>query len=189
MRVVAGKAKGRRLKSLKGENTRPTSDKVKESLFSILGGLVMNAKILDLFAGTGSLGIEALSRGAEYAVFIDNDRNSVRVINENLNQCGFFEQALVIKKDVCSALVRLSVEERGFDLVFLDPPYDTDWAEPVLDLVVEHHLLAEEALVIVESGKENEINPETPHLTKRREAVYGNSKLTFFDIKPEGEGD
>ncbi|MCR4400694.1 MAG: 16S rRNA (guanine(966)-N(2))-methyltransferase RsmD, partial [Syntrophomonadaceae bacterium] len=123
MRVIAGKAKGRKLKAPAGLDTRPMTDRIKESLFSILGARVPGSRVLDLFAGSGAVGIEALSRGAAWAVFVDRDARAVGVLKENLGTCGMDPAAEVYRSDVQRALQVL--EERGcrFDLVFLDPPY------------------------------------------------------------------
>ena len=131
MRVITGTARGRRLKELQGMETRPTTDKVKESLFSIIQFDIEGRRVLDLFAGTGQLGIEALSRGAAEAVFVDRRPDAVRLVQENLALCGFTDRARVKSGD---ALAYLKSGEK-FDLIFLDPPYGTGMLEKAMEII------------------------------------------------------
>lgn len=132
MRVIAGERKGHALKAVPGNNTRPTTDKVKESLFSIIGPFFDGDMVLDLFAGSGGLGIEALSRGAERAVFIDQAALAIKTIRQNLEGCHFTERAEVYRNDAERALKLLHKNEWKFDLVFLDPPYKKQQLEKLL---------------------------------------------------------
>ena len=176
MRVITGTARGRRLKELQGMETRPTTDKVKESLFSIIQFDIEGRRVLDLFAGTGQLGIEALSRGAAEAVFVDRRPDAVRLVQENLALCGFTDRARVKSGD---ALAYLKSGEK-FDLIFLDPPYDTGLLDKALANVVQFDILAEGGIIVCESRREKEL-PQLPRpyylLTERS---YGKIKLTLY---------
>ena len=176
MRVITGTARGRRLKELEGMETRPTTGKVKESLFSIIQFDIEGRRVLDLFAGTGQLGIEALSRGARQCVFIDQRNDAVKLIRENLQVCGLTDSAIVRSGD---AMAYLKSGEK-FDLIFLDPPYDTGLLDKALANVVQFDILAEGGIIVCESRREKEL-PQLPQpyylLTERS---YGKIKLTLY---------
>ena len=176
MRVITGTARGRRLKELEGMETRPTTGKVKESLFSIIQFDIEGRRVLDLFAGTGQLGIEALSRGAKQCVFIDQRNDAVKLIRENLQVCGLTDSAVVRSGD---AMAYLKSGEK-FDLIFLDPPYDTGLLDKALANVVQFDILAEGGIIVCESRREKEL-PQLPQpyylLTERS---YGKIKLTLY---------
>jgi 16S rRNA (guanine966-N2)-methyltransferase len=144
MRVITGTARGRRLKELQGMETRPTTDKVKESLFSIIQFDIEGRRVLDLFAGTGQLGIEALSRGAAEAVFVDRRPDAVRLVQENLALCGFTDRARVKSGD---ALAYLKSGEK-FDLIFLDPPYAADLLEQALTAIASFDICREHGIIV-----------------------------------------
>ena len=148
MRVITGTARGRRLKELLGMETRPTTDKVKESLFSIIQFDIEGRRVLDLFAGTGQLGIEALSRGAAEAVFVDRRPDAVRLVQENLALCGFTDRARVKSGDV---LAYLKSGEK-FDLIFLDPPYAADLLEQALTAIASFDSCREHGIIVAESA-------------------------------------
>ena len=144
MRIIAGRFKGRRLDAIKGGTVRPTSDRVKESIFSILGARVIDANFLDLCAGTGNIGLEALSRGANSATFIDRDYRSIRIIESNLRQCNLNRggpEVQLIKLDVQRGLTSLAKRKACFDLIYLDPPYDADIHEVCLTQIAGNKLL------------------------------------------------
>ena len=146
MRIITGRARGVRLKAPKGLSTRPTSDRVKESLFNILGARVQNRRVLDLFAGTGSLGLEALSRGAARAVMVD--RATGNILQDNAEHAKLSELARIMRGDVFTALTRLAADGETFDLVFCDPPYGKGLWERALTALDGSSLLSEGALVI-----------------------------------------
>ena len=155
MRIITGKAKGLKLKTPAGFSTRPTSDRVKESLFSILNGLITFAEInsvLDIFAGTGALGIESISRGASSATFID--AATTDIIRDNVTRAKFLDVCKIIRGDFVKILQRLSRQSQSFDLIFSDPPYATTLAQSSLNLVAELNLLNVGGLMIVEHGGE-----------------------------------
>ena len=186
MRIITGRARGARLKTPKGLLTRPTSDRVKESLFSILGGRVVGRRVLDLFAGTGSLGLEALSRGAASAVFVD--RATEHVLRENAEHTRLDETARILRSDVFSVLSRLAAEGAVFDLVFCDPPYHKGLWERALTALDASPVLSEGALVIVESGEDEKELPSLTRLSLVREERYGHTtRVRIFEIL-EDEG-
>ena len=186
MRIITGRARGARLKTPKGLLTRPTSDRVKESLFSILGGRVVGRRVLDLFAGTGSLGLEALSRGAASAVFVD--RATEHVLRENAEHTRLDETARILRGDVFSVLSRFAAEGAVFDLVFCDPPYHKGLWERALTALDASPVLSEGALVIVESGEDEKELPSLTRLSLVREERYGHTtRVRIFEIL-EDEG-
>lgn len=176
MRVIAGYAKGRELNAPKGLDTRPTLAKVKEAMFGMIQFDVEGSEVLDLFAGSGSLGIEALSRGASHAVFCDLDRKAVSVVKDNLNRLGMTDLSEVIQGDSLKSLSLL--KGRIFDIVFLDPPYKSGLESESLSLLDELGLLSDEAIVICEHSKDN---PPvfTLNYTPREARKYGDSYLTY----------
>ena len=183
MRIITGTAKGCNLKTPKGLSTRPTSDRVKESLFSILGGEVDGTRVLDIFAGTGALGLEALSRGAREAVFIDKATD--KLIRENSQHCRLSDRAEILKGDVFAQLNRLSVQGRRFDLVFCDPPYHEGLWQKAISWLDDNELLAPRALVVLERGGENEPLPELKRLKLLKNQRYGNTTQIDFLELPE----
>ncbi len=183
MRIITGTAKGCNLKTPKGMSTRPTSDRVKESLFSILGGEVEGTRVLDIFAGTGALGLEALSRGAREAVFIDKATD--KLIRENSQHCRLSDRAEILKGDVFAQLNRLSVQGRRFDLVFCDPPYHEGLWQKAISWLDDNELLAPRALVVLERGGENEPLPELKRLKLLKNQRYGNTTQIDFLELPE----
>ena len=158
MRVISGASRGRKLVSLDSQNTRPTLDRVKEALFNIIQNKIEDTIVLDLFAGTGALGIEALSRGANQAVFCDKSKEAIRVITKNLENTKNLEKSIIINKDYNQALKML--KDMRFNLVFLDPPYKTDYAILSLQKIIMSNILAEDGLIVIETddeAKENQI--------------------------------
>jgi len=192
MRVIAGKAKGRKLRSVPGDVTRPITDRVKESLFNILGDEVIDTLFLDLFAGTGSVGIEALSRGARQAVFIERSRRAIETIKENLKITGLAAQAEVIRDDVFRFLAREPAippnfgGERGgapkekFDLIYIAPPqYQGLWAKTLLALD-GRDFLTEGGLAIAQIFPKEYRNLELKNLSLVDQRKYGSTMLCFY---------
>lgn len=179
MRVIAGVAKGRRLVVPKGQVVRPTSDYLREALFNILGGSVVGATFLDLFAGSGAVGIEALSRGAASAVFVEKNPLSLKALWENLKRAGFEGQAEVIPTDVLK-LLKDSSFRRSYDVIFLDPPYRGPLAEEVLKLLAQGGFLKLHGTVIVESFHKQLLPQAAGPLKLTREVRHGEAKLTFY---------
>jgi 16S rRNA (guanine966-N2)-methyltransferase len=173
--VIAGTFRGRRLTAPQGSRTRPTSDRVREALFSILGDRVVDARVLDLFAGSGALGIEALSRGAATAVFVDSDAKSVATIKANLDSLGV--DAAVHKRDAIAYLDNAS--DGPFDLVFLDPPYSSasELAGPLSERLPP--VLTKGARIVSESDKRHPLNLALPLLDER---VYGDTRIGIHSV-------
>ena len=175
MRVISGTARGRRLNGLQGMDTRPTTDQVKESLFNIIQFDIAGAQVLDLFAGTGQLGIEALSRGAERCVFVDQRREAAALVRENVKLCRFEDRARVAQEE---ALSFLSSCREKFDVVFLDPPYQSGLLEKSLETLTRFDILREYGIIVCESGTEWTVPPLAPPYEAVREYRYGQIKLT-----------
>ncbi len=182
MRVTGGTARGRRLAAPRGERVRPTSDKVKEALFNILTSLLGNLeglRVLDIFAGTGSLGIEALSRGCREAVFVDNHRESVAVIRQNLKQLNLEDRSRVITREATAAIQTLAGES-PFRIIVLDPPYRQGLAEKVLNNLASAPFVAAETIIIAESDSSEVLAEEFGPLRQFDRRIYGDTALTFF---------
>ncbi len=172
MRIIAGKHRGRVLAQFRGADVRPTSDRAKESLFQILGTQLSGARVLDLFCGSGALGLESLSRGAREAVFNDLSRDSLAILRKNLAALG--ETGTVCNLDFRACLARA---EGKFDVIFADPPYAMDVSGEALELIARRRLLAEDGLVVWESERE-EVAPAGWQIADRRR--YGRAKVVFF---------
>jgi 16S rRNA (guanine966-N2)-methyltransferase len=182
MRVIAGEAKGRKLLSVSGQATRPITDRVKESLFNILGRQIVDALFLDLFAGTGSVGIEALSRGARRAVFVERNRQALKVIAENLKRTGLADRAKVVSSDVFKFL-REEFDAK-FDIVYLAPPqYKGLWAKTLLALD-GWELLADEGLIIAQIHPKEFTPLDLTSLQLADQRKYGSTLLCFY-TQPE----
>lgn len=177
MRVISGQAGGRRLKAPKGFATRPTSDRVKEAIFNVLSSRITGSNVLDVFAGTGSLGIEALSRGADHAVFIEKSREARLIVESNLDATGFRERAQVFSGDFALVLPRL---EEKFDLIFLDPPYNQGLIQPAVSLVIGSGLLKEQGVMIVETNSKEKELPEPGVIPLVKESVYGDTVVLYY---------
>ena len=176
MRVITGTARGRRLIEPSNYDIRPTTGKVKESLFNIIQFQVPGSRVLDLFAGTGQLGIEALSRGAAEAVFVDSSPEAVRIIRENIRNTGFVDRSRVVKTD---SLMYLKSGEK-FDIVFMDPPYAGELLKNALESAIRFDILKENGIIICESERKTELAiPENGEYSYR-EYVYGRVKLTVL---------
>ena len=177
MRVISGTARGRRLKELPGMDTRPTTDKVKESLFNIIQFDIEGRKVLDLFGGTGQLGIEALSRGAARCTFVDMNRQAAAIIRENVASVGFADRAAVQQGD---AMAFLSGCREKYDLIFLDPPYQTQLLENCIQAVTKFDILSEHGIMVCESAQEKQLPELDSPYEKGREYRYGKIKLTVY---------
>ncbi len=187
MRIITGKAKGCKLKAPKGMQTRPTTDRVKESLFNILGENVISAHVLDIFAGSGALGLEALSRGAENAVFIDFSRESSAVIAANAKQSKLETACFIMQNDMKSALSKLSAKKASFDLVFCDPPYNQGLVAETLSLLDESSLLTANCIIVVEHSKHESPIASWTNFLLRRSEKYGETILSFFSGRKPNE--
>lgn len=183
MRVISGSARGRTLKAVPGMGTRPTTDKVKEALFSIIGPYFDGGAALDLFAGTGGLGIEALSRGMERAVFIDMDFKSIETVRFNLKTTGFEHQAEVYKNDAERALKALAKREAKFDLVFLDPPYRLKHGDKLMETMDQLNLLNPGATMVLEYESSFAYPGRFGSFSEIRKAEYGETALSIYSYE------
>ena len=177
MRVITGTARGRRLKELQGMETRPTTDRVKEGLFNIVQFDIEGRQVLDLFAGTGQLGIEALSRGAAAATFVEQRKEAAKLAGENLRLTGLSDRARVVCGDAMSYLASAG---QKFDLVFLDPPYGTGLLEEAVSKIIQFDILSPHGIMVCESKVEQELPPvERPYFLHKTYR-YGQIKLTVY---------
>lgn len=177
MRVISGKVRGLKLNSPQGTETRPTLDRVKEALFSMLLPYVPGAKVLDLFAGSGALGIESLSRGAEKAYMIDSDKNAIDCINSNVSAAKFTEFSVVIK-DTAESFLKKTNEK--FDLIFLDPPYAGNMYAEILSLISKYRILSDDGLIIVEWDYTIGFTEELAEFSVLKEKKYGRVGITVL---------
>lgn len=168
---------------------RPTSDRVKEALFNILGNSVLDCNFLDLFAGSGNIGIEALSRGAADVVFVEINGKVLHIIRENLCVAGFAGKIRLIHGEVTTVLSRLGIENKLFDIIFLDPPYLKDYETGTLAGIVRHKLLQADGMVVVESNKNYRLPRNIEELEMVRQEKYGDTFLSFYRYQVNaGEG-
>ncbi|WP_422657346.1 16S rRNA (guanine(966)-N(2))-methyltransferase RsmD [Paenibacillus sp. EC2-1] len=184
MRVVAGSAKGRPLKSVPGMGTRPTTDKVKEAIFSMIGPYFDGGDALDLFAGTGGLGIEALSRGMERAVFIDMESKSIETVKANLKSTGFESNAEIYRNEAGRAIKALEKRKYIFDLVFLDPPYRMKNGDALMTEMATRGLLSAGALLVLEYESNYTYPEEISGFLHLRTAKYGETAVSIFEYNP-----
>lgn len=185
MRVIAGLAKGHRLMMPRAEGVRPTRESVREALFNILGDSVRGRVVLDLFAGSGALGIEALSRGATWAVFVDEQIGCVKAIRENLDRCGFGTRASVIQARIPEDLPKVKkAGESGFDLVFMDPPYGSGREIDALEGLLRFALLRENARIVCEHARRRTSTPAIKDFRLEKARRYGDSVITFLNFEP-----
>lgn len=191
MRIIAGTCKGRHIKPVPGMSTRPTTDKVREAIYNMVGPFFEGGRALDLYGGSGALGIEALSRGMETCIFVDRDNKAIETIKWNLDQTDFSKSAEVFRNDSKRALKALLKRELTFDLVLLDPPYHKEKIVEDMDKIVTYNLLNEGAKVVVEHLKEVELPEELVGLELTRKETYSGkttiSIYTYNQSHVEGE--
>ncbi|MBW1862617.1 MAG: 16S rRNA (guanine(966)-N(2))-methyltransferase RsmD [Deltaproteobacteria bacterium] len=181
MRITGGQAKGRLLASLKGLYIRPSSGRVKEAVFNLIGQDITGAKVLDLFAGTGSLGIEALSRGALWALFIDNSQQSIKLIRKNLRLCGYEPLGFVLKRDLIRGLPwRHSLMKKKFDLVFIDPPYGKKFILPILKELSDREILLSPSVVVAETSRTDNLPSVLGKLELVKTRAYGETRINIY---------
>lgn len=182
MRVITGTAKGKKLETLEGNDVRPTTDKVKEAIFSAIQFELYDSLVLDLFAGSGQLGIEAISRGARSAVFVDNSRKSIDIINRNVKNTGFSESALIFN---LNSFDFIKMTDKKFDFIFLDPPYNKGI---LLDLLpILHEKLEENGKIICEYEKNLDLPEKIGDLRLKKTYKYGKIKVSMFCKDGEDE--
>ncbi|MEW6173057.1 MAG: 16S rRNA (guanine(966)-N(2))-methyltransferase RsmD [Bacillota bacterium] len=183
MRVIGGLAKRRTLKAPPGRSIRPTAERVKEALFNILAAKIPDAVFLDLFAGTGGIGIEALSRGAARVVFVDRSSRALNLIRENLRRTGFSERAMVIPQDALTALSLLRRCGESFDVIYIDPPYGKGHESKALPSIASKGLLNPGGLVITETDYRGTPPEEVENLKLFRSERYGDTVLSFYCVE------
>lgn len=185
VRIIAGIAGGIPIKVPPTDKTKPTLDRVKESVFSILQPYIPGTKVLDLFAGSGSLGLEALSRGADFAVFVDSSRLCVETIKENIGKTRMTEKAQVVKADVYKAIQYFSRQGMKFDIIFLDPPYARNFVCKTLQMIVDNDIINENGLIAAEHIDSEPLPGRIGKLAKVRSKQYGDTVFTFYVHKSE----
>ncbi|MGL6030883.1 MAG: 16S rRNA (guanine(966)-N(2))-methyltransferase RsmD [Kurthia gibsonii] len=188
MRVISGERKGMPLKAVNGVTTRPTTDKVKESLFNILGPFFHGGTVLDLFAGSGGLGIEALSRGMEKGVFIEKDSRAFQNLKENIQKCRYEDRAEIYRNDATRALKQLIKREFQADLIFLDPPYKKHVYYDLVKELITHNIIHPDGVIVCEHDFELQLPEQVENFTKYREEKYGSTIISFYRLMEE-EGD
>jgi len=187
MRVIAGSRKGQALKAVPGQTTRPTADKIKEAVFQSAGPFFDGGMVLDLFAGSGSLGIEALSRGMDRAVFVDKERKAIHTIKENLKAMKFEDQSEVFRTDARRALRAAAKRGLVFDFILLDPPYKKVKYAPLIDAIISERLLRSGGIIYCEHRPDDDVPEASPSLTVLKQEVYSNTiAVTIYRLNEEG---
>ncbi len=180
LRIISGERKGRVIKTVAGIRTRPTTDKVKESLFNILQSRLPGSYILDLFSGTGNLGLEALSRGAEKAVFVEKNQKALQVLHENCLSLDYAEYADILPYDVRKALPLLSEQRMLFDIVFMDPPYNQGFEVPTIQSLDKDNLVRHNGILVVEHLAQQELPRCIGSFSRYDFRKYGNTAISFY---------
>ncbi|MFZ5966331.1 MAG: 16S rRNA (guanine(966)-N(2))-methyltransferase RsmD [Bacillota bacterium] len=180
LRVIAGSLRGRRLKAPKGLNTRPTTDRIKESIFSMIHGFIPESIVLDLFSGTGNLGIESLSRGAAKAYFVDKSKESIQIIKENIAETGLQDKSMAILSDAFKVLNRLSEEGIKFDIIFLDPPYLKDLIMPCIHTILREKLLNDNGIIVIEHDSKDILPEKIDSISIYKQKKYGNTTISIY---------
>ena len=179
MRIISGKARGTKLYTLEGENTRPTLDRVKESLFNIIQNKIEDANFLDLFSGSGAIGLEALSRGAKKAIFCDSSKSAMEIINKNIKKTHMEENSKVYNLDYKKALREIKEKQ---DIIYIDPPYKTDFAMQAINEIIKLNIIDEKSIIIVETDDEKIIeNIERLEIEIQDKRKYGRAYLIFLN--------
>lgn len=179
MRVIAGKARSLKLKTPEGLDTRPTTDRIKETLFNMLQPYLPDSIFIDLFSGSGGIGIEALSRGAGHAYFVENNKNAIACIQENLNFTRLADDATILKQDVLSALP--GIHEKEADVIFLDPPYEQGYEKQALTLLAGQSYVTQDTLIVVEALKKTDFSyVESLGFAIWKEKCYKSNKHVFL---------
>jgi len=177
LRVISGMAKGRHLYAPKGHFTRPTADRVKEALFSVLAPYISGSRILDAFAGTGALGIEALSRGAEFAVFMEKNRTTCNILEKNLQITGLSPDKVKVFCADCLKIIPVLTQK--FDIVFLDPPYNQGYLKKTISLILESDILEADSILVVEISAKDREDFIVPGLEVKKISVYGDTSIVY----------
>ncbi|PLR84094.1 16S rRNA (guanine(966)-N(2))-methyltransferase RsmD [Bacillus canaveralius] len=180
MRVVSGTCKGRVLKAVPGNSTRPTTDKVKEAMFNIIGPYFNGGTGLDLFAGSGGLGLEALSRGLDQMIFVDRDGKAIQTIHENIKTCGLEERAEVYRNEAARALKAIKKRELRFNYIFLDPPYKQQQLLKLLETFEQENIISEHGTIVCEHSHDVQLPDKVGSLVKKKHEQYGVIAISIF---------
>lgn len=188
MRIISGEARGTKINTIENLSTRPTLDRVKEALFSIIQNCIYEANVLDLFAGSGALGLESLSRGANKCIFCDKSYESVKIIKQNIQKTRYEDKSIVINKDYKKCLEQ--IKEEKFDIIFIDPPYRLNIAIDALKRILDLEILSKDAIIVIETDNEKRELEELENLEEKEELgikievkevrKYGRVKLIFL---------
>ncbi len=181
MRIISGTNKGMKLYAPEGARVRPTGDKIKEAIFNIIGPIDEESIVLELFAGSGSMGIEFLARGAKHCTFVDVSRKSLNYVKKNLELCNFTGKAKIISNDYEKAIISLSKNNERFDYIFADPPYEKNLCSKTLNAIIEYDILKTGGLLIIESDKsEKVIDNNAVNVLEYKEKIYGRTKISII---------
>jgi 16S rRNA (guanine(966)-N(2))-methyltransferase RsmD len=193
MRIISGTAKGKKLYSPGGMGIRPTADRVKESVFNILGDQWEGIRGLDLFCGTGSLGLEAVSRGAHEVVFVEKSRSALNVLRKNISLCGFDQNATVLAMSVPRGLSLMRQRRKSFHIIFADPPYGKGWVEKTIRQILANSVLSGDGMVVMEHASYESPTRDHGELVTVRQETYGDTTISFLGFnrldKKSGIGD
>lgn len=183
MRIISGKAKGTKLYTLQGDNTRPTLDRVKESIFNIIQNQIPEATVLDLFAGSGAIGLEMLSRGAKKAILCDKSKEAIGIIKKNIEKTHMEEKVELYNIDFKECIEKVSKEK--FDIIYIDPPYETNFIEKSLEKIIEKNIIQENGIIILETDDEKRIKKEIEKINVAiiDERKYGRANIIFLSKK------
>ena len=188
MRIIAGQNRGKKLKSVPGMKTRPTADRVKEAVFSSIDPVLYGSRFLDVFSGTGSIALEAVSRGAAEAVLLEKDGQALQVIQDNVAACGQQQRCTILRGDSLALLDGLSKQGRQFDLIYVDPPYQSGFYELVLQQIAAKQLLSEHGMILLECAKNASLSVENSIFFIWKEKIYGDTRIVYIKHKLN-EGD
>lgn len=178
MRIIAGELKGRRLSAPSDYRVRPTTDKVKEAVFSMIAGYLSDSVVLDLFAGTGNLGLEAISRGAKRAYFADKDKTSIAIVRENVKHCKVEDRSVILWSDFASVFKKINDK---VDVIFLDPPYSAGYMEKCFSLIAESSILEEDGIIVAEHSSAETLPDEMPGASLIKTKRYGKISVSIYE--------
>lgn len=180
MRIIAGKHRSRKLTTLPGDNTRPTLNRVKEAVFSKITNYLCDGIFLDLFSGSGNIALEAISRGMNKAILVDKNKASINIIKANINSLKEDSACVVWNTDYITALDRCKQENLSFKVIYLDPPFNENYLEDILGLIVDYNLLDNNGIIICETNKDRVFKVDTSKIKLLSDKTYGSCKITYF---------